>query len=937
MIVIVTFFPWYHPRTIVLVLISGASWCYLIPSDLDPRALLSMIHSYRMSSTYLRYVFLVSFLIPTWLEARTLGYLSQVLCEAGWVYNFCVTAVIAGLLVYRRERQPQLSARQHFYSSIYILYGGALWVSLLHFRIRNIPSTAGPFLLASGTLLLAQADQQQYTQALRHALRLTLRDTLASLSENVKEDEMLQLAMLRWIVDYWSTRPVSSNTTAPPTTSVEDSGSLVVRHASQTSAAMPVQRQSASTDQDVAHEEGLQWNDLLPMLDITTQQMEEEVRHTPNSNENDSIQSLRQMLASMNVDEHAQPAVDAYKQAVQDFPPDRDMALVISVARRCPASLLLIWRYLIAPAFAFPSTITLLPFLVIEMDRVLRWAEGCHRLVIVGRQETLNRSLSLELIGSIPTGIDSMTLILSRDTYSLRDVPTMLQVWFNIQASVQALEAGLTAARCAQTTVVAVNFAENIMSLAHLGYEVSQRGWIHGLSVLALELIHLQGTSQEGRYTAAIKGALKNSQTMAHNVQVLIEEDAPIIGFLQTVLGKGWLWGHDEPQLSCSTVQITELTEDDEIDMMDTLLDDSTSKKSKRSPMADPEVHESVSFNARVRDCGLFTDVESDIMEEPQIQVTGTCNKAQSTSLSSEVLNDFECREGTNDCSSAQPDVEDLFVLVSRVHELGLISDVVKMTFEAMLSGEPRQIVLQDVRQSLNKILDKEGARPMDHHSKTYPSIETIAVDQVQHDMRHLDIEGSLVMSMTIEPEGDAINFTKASPKRMVNDGIKGSDDTRSSKQEDFVRPSELVDVEAREVSSFPAISNASTWEETSQTEILSLNETLDSVSWEATVSQTIEPSGATKRGSDLTTRLQLEPVDIQESPLACAKSESDALTWVGGGLAVLGAVIGTVALHNSQPKEELNGSLDKHRVSGTIVECRTEIDDVEWVTVDSS
>jgi hypothetical protein len=583
-----------------------------MPSDLDPRALLSMFQFHRMSATLARNVFLASFLIPTWLETRSLGYLSQVLCEAGWTYNICVTAVIAGFLAYQKECQPRFSPRQHFYSSIYILYGGALWVTLLHFRIQDIPSTAGPFLLSSGTLLLAQANQQQYTNALRHALRLTLRDALASLSENVKEDEMLQLAMLRWIVDYWSTRPASSNTSTSPTTSMDESDSSIVRNAAHMPVESPVVRRSRSSEPQVTPPEGLHWNELLPMLDMTTKQMEQEVRHSPNSDENDSIQSLRQMLASMDVDEDAQPAVNAYKQAVQDFPPHRDMALAISVARRCPASMLLIWRYLIAPTYAFPSTITLLPFLAIEMNRVLSWAQGCHQLVAGGGQATLDRNLSLDIITSIPTVIDSMTLMLSRDTYSLRGAPTLLQVWCNIQASVRALEAGLTAARCAQTTVVAVDFAHDIMSLAHLGYEVSQKGWIHGLGVLVHELIHLQTPSQEGRYTTAVKGALKNSQRMARNIQVLIEEDAPIIGFLQAVLGKVWLWGHDEPQ-SSSSIEITELTEDDAVEMMDTLVDDSTSIKSKRSLVADPGVYESLSLSARGSDCGFLGEVESDV------------------------------------------------------------------------------------------------------------------------------------------------------------------------------------------------------------------------------------------------------------------------------------------------------------------------------------
>lgn len=930
-IVMITCFPWYHPRTLVLFLLSGASWCYLMPTDLDPRSLLSMIQFHRMSVTFVRKVFLASFLVPTLLEARSLGYLSQVICEAGWVYNFCVTAVIAGLLAYRKECQPRLSPREHFYSSIYILYGGALCVTLLHFRIRNIPSTAGPFLLSSGTLFLAQADKQQYTHALRHALRLTLRDTLASLSENVKEDEMLQLAMLRWIVDYWSTQPRAPNTSAPPTTSMEESGSSVVRYASKMPLESPVVRQSGSTEAHIEFNEGLQWNDLLPMLDMTTQQMEEEVCHSHNSGENDSIQSLRQMLASMDVDKHAQPAVNTYKQAVQDFPPHREMALAISVARRCPASLLLLWRYFIAPTFAFPSTITLLPFLAIEMVRVLRWAQGCHQLVAGGGQETLNGNLSLEVISSIPTVIDSMTLILSHDTYSLRAAPTLLQVWFNIQASVRALEAGLTAARCAQTTAVAVDFADNIMSLALFGYEVSQKGWIHGLGVLLHELIHLQAASHEGRYTTAAKDALKNSQKMARNVQVLIEEDAPIIGFLQTILGKGWLWGHEEPHLSSSTIQITELTEDDVVDMMETLVDDSTPRNSKRNPVADPELYELLSLHATDCDCGFFRAEENDVLEEPKIKVTQSCvnYKTQSSSLSSKVLNDDEWPDKTNECSSTQADVEDLSVLVSRAHERGLISDVTKTTFDAILSGEPRLVVLQDVKKSLNKILEKGDTRPIKPCNQGFQTGDSISVDHMQYVRR--DVESSLVLSMAMEPEGDA---AKTSSRVLANDVPVEIDDTSARRQESIVQAFESR-IESSEVSSLPVISNASTWEETSQTDILSMNETLDSVSWEATVSQTIEPSHAVELGSD--SKTPSECVDKQRSPSTNANDESDMLKWVGGGLAVIGAVIGAVALHNAQPEEESDERPDKHQLRGAIVECSTDLDDAGWVTVDDS
>ena len=337
-IVMATFFPWYDPRSIFLFVVAAISTYYLLPRDFDPMTLLSMISCRRISSGHLRYLLLGMLLIPTWLEARTLGYLSQVLCDEGWQYNLFVTIIIAGVVAYRRKYQPRLPLRQLFYTALYILYGGAFWVSLLHFRIRNIPSTAGPFLLASGTLLFAESDQRQYTRALRHTLRLTLRDTLAAVSDNVHEDEMLQLAMFRWIVEYWSTRPVAPSTAPPPPTEGVEAISSMARN--------PVHSQLSGqrcrSDRPSTNTEEIQWIDLLPMLDMTTDQMEGEVRHSSNSDDNTSLESLRQMLAAMDVDEHALPAVNAYKQAVQGFPPDRTTSYFLSVLRRCPASLLMI-------------------------------------------------------------------------------------------------------------------------------------------------------------------------------------------------------------------------------------------------------------------------------------------------------------------------------------------------------------------------------------------------------------------------------------------------------------------------------------------------------------------------------------------------------------------------------------------------------------------
>jgi hypothetical protein len=95
--------------------------------------------------------------------------------------------------------------------------------------------------------------------------------------------------------------------------------------------------------------------------------------------------------------------------------------------------------------------------------------------------------------------------------------PTLLVVWRNMCDSVSALEVGLTAARCVQTTVVAVDFAANIMSLAQFGFEVSQQGWAYGLAVVLKEMLHLHTNSNPGfrspdaKYTNAAMDALTDS------------------------------------------------------------------------------------------------------------------------------------------------------------------------------------------------------------------------------------------------------------------------------------------------------------------------------------------------------------------------------------------------------------------------------------------
>lgn len=399
-------------------------------------------------------------------------------------------------------------------------------------------------------------------------------------SQSVQQDEMLQLAMLRWIVDYWS-----NEATSPPS---EASATDQSRRPSQTSAP-PTDRPAAPQQR-----QEVRWSELLPMLTMTTEQMSTEVqslqaRHesysstvlasgatssgpstalsstaprtsTSSSVNVDSVQGLYAMLKSMNLDERAKPAVMEYKRLVQSLPPSRSVVILFAVARRCPALLTILSLIFLGLSGGMSTVLILLPFTVFELLRVKEWKDSCERTVPIDEQK--DEAPLLEQV-------DPMVMLLSGDRLSLRRPPVLLSVWLNVCSSVSALETGLTAARCVQTTVVAVDFAGNLMSLAQFGVEVSQRGWLHGLGVVLKEVVMLHAGADsthanDTKYSNAAIKTVQNTRTMSRNLSVLMKEEGHVVnhlfGVLSGVVGKGWLWGRDEgKQVRRSTVEIEQL------------------------------------------------------------------------------------------------------------------------------------------------------------------------------------------------------------------------------------------------------------------------------------------------------------------------------------------------------------------------------------------
>ncbi|GKY92471.1 hypothetical protein MPSEU_000217500 [Mayamaea pseudoterrestris] len=593
-----TAFLWY-PRLFVVPALILVPFFYLNPSYVpvklerafhalqNPLKLADALGDFDPSA--LRKVVCLCLFIPTLLEVRTIQFLSQIRVEASWgfIYHLTISGLIAavmGAAYIKLDKSP----RECTHIGLVCLYGSALFVvTIIQFDIWKIPVLVAPFFVATGILLLHSVDDsyEWCSQAIHNALRMSLRDALASVSESISQDEMLQLAMLRWLVDYWgSTQQQSAESTAGPSTATPAPRTSNASRRNMSLVAVPPERQ-------------LTWNELLPMLTVTSEQIRTEVDilqngragsesiHEPGDQRSESlvvhessnqhqqytssmpassssspspgsVSDFQTMLASMDLDAHAKPAVMAYKKAVESFPPSREMAVLLSVARRCPALLALLWELIFAQSGSFVSTVALLPFIAFELFRCKNWSESCKRAA--NKPEINTGGLGFGAEALFLENVDPMVILLSTDKLSLHRPPTLLGVWMNVVSSVAALEMGLIAARCVQTTTAAIDFAQNIMSLAEFGYQVASHGWMHGAGVIAKELIIQRARAarepnmHETKYTSAAIRAVENSRKVTKNLQILMEEEnashflPPVFGFVSVAVGRGWLWGREE-------------------------------------------------------------------------------------------------------------------------------------------------------------------------------------------------------------------------------------------------------------------------------------------------------------------------------------------------------------------------------------------------------
>ena len=159
-------FRWYHPRTILLVLVFSVSFVYLAPKDVERQfaAFLQLIKDPSaieyVNPNLLRRLLVSLLLLPTMLEMRNFGFLSHAVAESGFLYNALVGMLLAVFVLYR-FKCVHATPRDCLLRGIHLFYGIALLLTLARADLRRLPALAGPFLLSTGTLLLSYGERRQ--------------------------------------------------------------------------------------------------------------------------------------------------------------------------------------------------------------------------------------------------------------------------------------------------------------------------------------------------------------------------------------------------------------------------------------------------------------------------------------------------------------------------------------------------------------------------------------------------------------------------------------------------------------------------------------------------------------------------------------------------------------------------------------------------------
>ena len=710
--------------------------------------------------------------------------------------------------------------------------------------------------------------------------------------------------------------------------------------------------QSPNVDSDIG------WDELWTMLSMTTDQMFGEVpawssqsgddageviRH---DDQNSSVKNLKEMLESLDVDGRAKPAVQSYKVTIEEIPPSRNMAIALSIARRCPALLALLSWYCTGSYDSVCATLTLLPCIWMEIERLKLWSLSCHRATSAD-----NSGVADSPEAWIPQEIEPMTILLSPDSYSPYRPTSSLQVWANMKASVGALEMGLTAVRAAHTTAAATELTFDVVNLAQFGVEVYKKGWLAGGAMIAKDVCHFLATDNgndqattrnistsrlgHGRHTASALNAMKNSQVVARNVSVLMEEEGgkqvienvagavtPAVDALTFVAGRGWLWGKRGEQKPTDrqegategTTDVSSAATCTQDDAGEKTITDSEGEKANKRENDGEESKIDISGVAPLTDAGIVAPPDEPCVLPADGLVT-VDTAAEAMQLMADALEKEKITKEEKDRfvetiltdkSTIDGIKRSLKCLIEESAAPPQLSNATGTTSPSGLAKDETDEELQPLEQKFEEQEDEDAQDVVfEGEAKDYSSQEEVT--DSDDALASVPLEASGTTNDSWEPANDLAsstddpNISAHSHATLPRANVGSIDSARSTSEKvravDF--DGDGFDVDGGEVSDNHGFSE-------------------DEGSWTQ-----IDADGVpTERQGDGTS--QLGPFDNEQSHRSktegatCTTSQQreggqgeDWMKWVGGGLAVAGAVLGSIALanHNNNNNDRGQGN----------------------------
>lgn len=443
-------------------------------------------------------------------------------------------------------------ARLHAWIYLYALATISSCISIRRNGFGDAIFLLAPLLISSGILILATSRYDEYGNdilipLIRCICRQALADVLKHVGDNVSGNDMFRLTMLRWIVDYWATASPNKTDSASAqddriplhlSTKTKDDAEIKNNTCFETTHTEP-STEGSNNNMNSSNFNGnydLEWKNLCAMLGMTTSQMFSEVSTDGHHirHENKSVSNIRFIIDSLNVDDRARPIVESYKHMVNQSRISRELSIILAIVSRCPGLASVLWLLISFSTRVGYCTLLLVPVIALEFTRVVTWLNSCQR-AYPNRADSNDDELR-SYFQLVPRNMPSMDILLSKDDISAANHGTTLQIWYNIESSVSALESGLVAVKCVQTATVATDLAFNVMSLSKYATELHSVGFTQGLFTVLLDvfLFHMDSTEDTNKrphltnrtkISSTAAAIVDNTNMIKKNLSDLLDSD----------------------------------------------------------------------------------------------------------------------------------------------------------------------------------------------------------------------------------------------------------------------------------------------------------------------------------------------------------------------------------------------------------------------------